>query len=76
MTKLFDRAVESVRKLPPEAQDEIGRLVLQLAGDEAPPPVQLTPEEATSFDESFAEAERRQFATEQEIQAIWAKHGL
>ena len=76
MTKLFDQAVESVRKLPPEAQDEIGRVVLQLTGDEAPPAVELTPEEEASFDESFAQAERGQFATEQEIQAVWAKHGL
>jgi hypothetical protein len=76
MTKLFEQAIESVRRLPPDAQDEIGRLVLHLAGDEAPPPIQLTPAEDASFDESFAQAERGEFAPEQEMRAIWAKHGL
>ena len=31
MTKLFERAVETVRGLPPETQDALARLVLQLA---------------------------------------------
>ena len=30
MTKLFERAVETVRGLPPETQDALARLVLQL----------------------------------------------
>ena len=34
MTKLLQRAVETVRLLPPEAQDEIARLVLQLVEDD------------------------------------------
>jgi hypothetical protein len=34
MTNLLDRAVEAARSLPPETQDEIARLVLQLAGGE------------------------------------------
>ncbi len=76
MTQLFDRAVETVRNLPAEAQDEIARLVLQLAGEEDEPIIQLTPQEAVSFDESFAQAARGEFATDDEIRAIWAKHGL
>ena len=31
MTKLFERAVETVRSLPPETQDALARIVLQLA---------------------------------------------
>jgi hypothetical protein len=76
MTKLFERAVESVRKLPPEAQDEIGRLVLEIADEHGSPPIELTPEEAASFDESFAQAERGEFATDEQVRAIWAKRGL
>lgn len=76
MTELLERAVEAARGLPPDMQDEIARLVLQLTGGEDQPVIQLTPEEAASFDESFAQAARGDFATDEQIRAIWAKHGL
>jgi hypothetical protein len=31
MTKLLEQAVETVRGLPPEVQDELARILLQLA---------------------------------------------
>jgi hypothetical protein len=37
MTKLLERALEPVRCLPPESQDEIARAMLNLAGDEGEP---------------------------------------
>jgi predicted transcriptional regulator len=37
---------------------------------------QLTPEEEASLEESLAQAERGEFATDEQMQAIWAKHGL
>jgi hypothetical protein len=33
MTKLLDKALEAVRRLPPDTQDEIARAMLTLAGD-------------------------------------------
>ena len=75
MTELLDRAVQSVLALPPATQDALARILLQLAGDDQPP-LQLTAEEEASFEASFAEAERGEFATDEEIRAIWAKHGL
>jgi hypothetical protein len=75
MTKLFEHAVETVRALPPETQDELAVLLLQLAGEDQPV-VQLTPEEAASLDESIEQAERGEFATDEEVRAIWAKYGL
>jgi hypothetical protein len=41
-----------VRQLAPEEQDELARVLLQLAGHEQPA-VTLTPAEAASFDESL-----------------------
>jgi predicted transcriptional regulator len=38
--------------------------------------VQLTPEEEASLEESLAQAERGEFATDDQIRAIWAKHEL
>ena len=34
MTTLFDIAVETARQLPPEKQDDIARLVLQMASED------------------------------------------
>jgi hypothetical protein len=40
------------------------------------PVLQLSAEEAASFDESPAQAGRGEFATDEQVRAIWAKHGL
>ena len=75
MTPLLEHAVETLRGLPPETQDDLARILLQLAGEDQPV-VQLTPEEEASFEESLAQAERGEFATDEQVHAIWAKHGL
>jgi hypothetical protein len=75
MTKLLDRAVEAARNLPPDAQDEIARLVLQLAGNEEPP-IALTAEERAAIALSKEAAARGEFATDEQVRAAWAKHGL
>jgi hypothetical protein len=75
MTKLFDQAVETVRGLPPDMQDDIARVLLQLAGNDAAP-VALSSEERTAIAASKTAAERGDFATDEQVRATWAKHGL
>jgi hypothetical protein len=75
MTKLLEQAVETVRGLSPEMQDDLARVLLQLAGKDQPV-FQLSAAEEASFDESLAQADRGEFATDEEVRAIWAKHGL
>ena len=75
MTKLLERALEAVQALSPEAQDDLARFLLQLTGNDEPV-VELTPEEAADLDASLAEADRGEFATDEEIRAIWTKCGL
>ena len=75
MTELLERAVETVRALPPAAQDALARFLLQLAGDDETV-IPLTAEEEASLEESLAQAERGEFATDEQVRAIWAKHGL
>jgi hypothetical protein len=75
MTKLLEQAFETVRGLPAEMQDDLARVLLQLAGEDQPV-LQLSAEEAASFDESLAQAERGEFATDEQVRAIWAKYGL
>jgi hypothetical protein len=73
MTKLLERAVEAARSLPPETQDEIARVVLQLAGHEGFA-VRLTEDERAALARSRAAAERGDFASDEEVRAVWAKH--
>jgi hypothetical protein len=75
MTELLERAVEFLRGLPPETQDAVARVLLQLTGDD-PSIVWLTPGEEEALRASLLEAERGEFATDDEIRALWAKHGL
>jgi hypothetical protein len=76
ITKLLDRALEAARNLPPETQDDIARVVLQLAGADDEPPIELTPEEQAALATSKAAAARGEFATDEQVRAVWAKHGL
>lgn len=76
MTKLLEKAVAAARELPPDMQDEIARVILLLAGDEDAAPVALTAEEEASLAESLAQASRGEFATDEQVRAVWAKHGL
>lgn len=75
MTALLKRALEAVRSLPSAAQDDIARLVLQLAADDAPA-VNLTGDERAAIARSRAAAARGEFATDEQARAVWAKHGL
>ena len=75
MTKLLELAVEAARALPPELQDDIARVVLHLAGNEEPPVV-LSDEERAAINLSKAAAARGEFATDEQVRAVWAKHGL
>lgn len=77
MTTLLDRALEAARTLPPAAQDEIARVVLRLAGaDDEVAPVVLSPDEQAAIAVSKAAAARGEFATDEQVRAVWAKHGL
>ncbi|MGY4308829.1 hypothetical protein ACVIJ6_006072 [Bradyrhizobium sp. USDA 4369] len=75
MTTLLDTAFAVARQLPADEQDELARVLLRLTGhDDAH--VELSPAEVASLEESLAQADQRQFATKDDIDAIWAKHGL
>jgi hypothetical protein len=76
MTKLLDQAVEAARNLPPDAQDDIAHVVLRLTGADDEPPVSLTADEQAAVTASKAAAARGQFAPDEQVRAVWAKHGL
>lgn len=76
MTKLLDDALAAVRNLPPAEQDSIAHAVLRLAGTDDEPPVQLSGDERAAIAASKSAAAKREFATDEQVRAAWAKHGL
>jgi hypothetical protein len=76
MTKLLEKALEAVRVLPPDAQDDIARIVLQLAGSDDGTVVPLSTDERAAIARSKSAAARGEFATDEQIQNVWTKHGL
>ena len=75
MTDLLEQAIARVRTLSPETQDDVARAMLAVLDDEQSPVV-LSPEEKASFAKSLAQAARGEFASDERLRAIWAKHGL
>ncbi len=75
MSKLMEEAIDRLQKVPSEMQDELARVVLELTGAE-PTPYELTPEEEADIVASDRAAARGEFATDEQMRAIWAKHGL
>jgi hypothetical protein len=73
MTKLVERAVAAISKLPPDTQDDLARLLLALA-EGAPAP--LTPAEAAAIAEAEAEISRGGRVPAETIRAFWRAHGL
>jgi hypothetical protein len=72
MTDLLEKAVEAVRRLAPEAQDEIARAMLQLADDEEELEP-IDPEDLAAVLEALAYADRREFASDAEVEAAFRR---
>ena len=72
MTKLLKRALEAVEKLPPESQDEIARAMLTLAGDDAAPEA-IDPAHLPDVLEGLAQARRREFASDGEVEVAFRR---
>lgn len=75
MTKLLEQAIEVARRLPPNEQDDIARAIMQLSGSDDAPPLSLSADERAAIDRSKAAAARGEFASDEDVRAVWAKHG-
>ena len=72
MTKLLQKALEAVRQLPPESQDDIARAILQMAMS-ARESDQIDPEHLPFVLQGLAEAERGEFASDADIEAAFKR---
>lgn len=75
MTKLLDKAIEQAKDLPAEMQDEIAGILLRFMGEDDEV-CALTPEEEASFAKSLSQAGRREFATDEQVSAVFSKYAL
>jgi len=72
MTKLLEQALEAVRRLPPDTQDEIARAMLQLAASDGEPE-KIDAAHLSAVLEGLDQAKRRQFASDAEIEAAFRR---
>jgi predicted transcriptional regulator len=74
MTKLLDKAIAKVRELPEEDQDALGAVLLSMIDEHADVP--LDDETRDAIREGLEQARRGQFVPDEEIDALWKRHGL
>ncbi len=74
MTKLLEKAIESARALPDEEQDALALAIISMteAGLGVP---DLDDETRAAIREGLAQAQRGQFASDEEIRALWQRFG-
>jgi hypothetical protein len=73
MTKLLEKGIEAVRALPDDRQDMAGELLLNIAKND--PQYWLTAEQLQDIKLAIAEADRGEFATDEEMAETWKKFG-
>jgi hypothetical protein len=71
MTKLLERGIEAVRALPADRQDMAGELLLSLAT--GGPEYRLTAEQLEDVKLAMAEADRGEYASDQDMAETWKK---
>ncbi len=74
MTKLLDKAISKVRELPADEQDRLALLLLSMADDADAE--ELDEETRQALLEGLEQARRGEFASDEEIAALWKRHGL
>ena len=72
MTEFLEKALEAVRRVTPGSLDVIARAMLTLADDEGEPEA-IDPAHLPTVLEGLAQAKRRQFATDEEVEAAFRR---
>lgn len=72
MTKLLEKALEAVRRLPRDSQNEIALAMLTLSGNEGEPE-EVDPTHLPAVLEGLAQAKRREFATDAEVEEAFRR---
>ena len=72
MTKKLEDAITKVRELSDDDQDMAADVLLSIIAE----PIPLDDEARSAIREELDQARRGEFVPDEEIQALWKRHGL
>lgn len=73
MTKFFDDTVETIKTLSSETQDYIAQAMRRLAELDKEEPEEIDPAHLPGILEGLAQADRREFLTDEEVEAVFRR---
>lgn len=73
MTRLLEQALEAVRRMSPDSQDVIAKLLLDISEGDASEPEDIPAEHLDDVMAGLAEADRGEFATDEDVAAAWQR---
>jgi hypothetical protein len=76
LSKRMQRALEAVSNAPAEQQDLLAAELMERLRLLEQPPTRLSPEEQAELQVALAAMQRGEFASDAEVEAMYAKHGL
>lgn len=75
MTKLMQDAMKKLSQLPDGRQDELAQMLIDVAASDLSP-YQMTSEERAAVQKGITQADRGEFATDEEVAHMWKRFGL
>ena len=72
-TKMLESALERVEQWPPGLQDQLAQIALEIDGEFVDGVYHASAEELAAIDEGLRAAAEGRFATEEEVEATFAK---
>ena len=76
MTRLLELAVEAARQLSPEEQDELARTIMEIVQGGEEGVYVLSDEERAALDIAIAQVDRGEFASDEEVAALFPYNRL
>ena len=76
LSRQMRRALDTVSAMPLDQQDLLAVELLERAAVLSSPPLTFSPQERAELEADLAAARRGEFATEEEVAAMYAKYGL
>lgn len=75
MTTLMKQAIKKLSLLPAGRQNELAQMLIDVAASDLQPYV-FTDEERAAVAEGLAQVERGEFASDEDVAAMWKRFGL
>lgn len=76
LSKRMQQALEAVSNVSAERQDLLAAELMERLRLLEQPPTRLSPEEQAELEAALAAAQRGEFASDAEVEAMYAKHGV